>query len=403
MGQMYSMAATELQEIWKWIKENLSKGFIPASSSSCASRILFVKKKHGSLRLCVDYRVCTHVTIEDRYPLPRIEESLNQIQGAKYFTRLDLRSAYNLIGIKDGDEWKPAFRTRYGLFEFLVIPFGLTNAPTTCQHFVNDTLRECLDVLCVYYLDNILIYFDNLQDHRKQVKAVLEKVHVAGLFVKPAKCEFEANKTTFLGCLISHDGVEIDLEEDFAVNNWEIPKTIQDVQCFLGFTNFYWRFIEGYSRIWTPLFNLLKTVNKDTNTSVIMTNPAEPVKMTTNKAPIEWTLGCQEVFDELKARFCSAPILKHFDPALETILETDASDYVMSGILSQRHPDSAKPDSLGTLHPVAFLSEKMYLAECNYGIGDKELLAMIACLEKWHIHQQKRIFGLFGLSGLFSL
>ena len=125
------------------------------------------RQSMGPSALCVDYRVRTHVTIEDRYPLPRIEESMNQIQGAKYFTCLDVRSAYNLIRIKDGDEWKPAFRTRYGLFEFLVIPFGLTNAPTTCQHFVNDTLRECLDVFCVCYLDDILIYFDNLQDHRK--------------------------------------------------------------------------------------------------------------------------------------------------------------------------------------------------------------------------------------------
>ena len=178
----------------------------------------------------------------------------------------------------------------------------------------------------------------------------------------------------------------MDLKEVFAVNNWEIPKTIQDVQCFLGFANFYRRFMEGYSRICTPLFNLLKTVNKDTDTSVIMTNPDAPVKKTTNKAPIEWTPRCQEVFDELKARFCSAPILKHFDPALEAILETDASNYVMSGILSQWHPDPAKPDSLGTLHPVEFLSEKMYLAECNYGIGDKELPVIIACLEHWHMY-----------------
>ena len=126
------MSATELQEIRKWIEENLSKGLIRASSSSCASPILFVKKKDGSLRLCVDYRALNDITIKDRYPLPTIEETLNQIRGAKYFTRLDLRSAYNLIRIKDGDEWKTAFRTRYGLFEFLVMPFGLTNAPATC-------------------------------------------------------------------------------------------------------------------------------------------------------------------------------------------------------------------------------------------------------------------------------
>ena len=152
------------------------------------------------------------------------------------------------------------------------------------------------------------------------------------------------------------------------------------------FCNFYRRFIEGYSQICTRLFNLLKTVDKDTDTSIIMTNPTRPVKKKTNKVLIAWTPLCQEVFKELKARFCHAPILKHFDPALETILERDASDYVVSGILSQRHPDAPKPDGLGTLHQVAFLSEKMSPAECNYGIGHKELLAIIACLDKWHMY-----------------
>ena len=157
MGRMYSMSDSELQEVQKWIEENLSKGFIKASSSSCASPILFVKKKDGSLRLCVDYQALNDITIKDRYHLPQIEETLNQICGAQYFTRLDLRSAYNLIWIKEGNEWKTAFRTWYGLYEFLVMPFELTNAPATYQRFVNDTLREFLYVFYVCYLDEILI------------------------------------------------------------------------------------------------------------------------------------------------------------------------------------------------------------------------------------------------------
>ena len=230
------------------------------------------------------------------------------------------------------------------------------------------------------------MYSDNLEDHRKQVKAVLAKLHEAGLFVKPEKCEFEANKTTFLGFVISQLGIEMDPKKVSAVLNWEVPRTIQDVQCFLGFANFYRRFIEGYSRICIPLFNLLKIVDKDQDASTDLTTAPPPAKKGTNKALIDWTPRCQEVFDELKARFCSAPVLKHFDPTLETILETVASDYVVSGILSQRHPDPTKPESRGTLHPVAFLSEKMSSAECNYGIGDKELLAIIACFEKWHMY-----------------
>ena len=164
LGRMYSMSDAELAEIRKWITEKLSKGFIIASSSSCASPILFVKKKDGSLSLCVDYRALNDITLKDRYPLSRIEETLNQIRGdgrmggIKLYTRLDLRAPYNLIRIKEGDEWKTAFRTRYGLYEFLVMPFGLTNTPATCQRFVNDTLREYLDIFCICYLDDILIY-----------------------------------------------------------------------------------------------------------------------------------------------------------------------------------------------------------------------------------------------------
>ena len=166
------------------------------------------------------------------------------------------------------------------------MPFGLTNAPATCQRFVNHTLREFLDVFCVCYLDDILIYSDNLQDHRKQVKAVLEKLHVAGLFVKPEKCEFEANKTPFLGFVISQQCIEMDPEKVSAVLNWEVPKTIQDVQCFLGFANFYRRLIEGYCCICTPLFNLLKPVDKDKETLAVTTNPDALTKKVTNKAPI---------------------------------------------------------------------------------------------------------------------
>ena len=204
------MSATELREIRTWIEENLSKGFIRASSSSCASPIPFAKKKDGSLRLWIAYRGLNDIIVKDRYLLPRIEETLNQIRGAKSFTRLDLRSAFKLIRIKDGDQWKTAFLTCYSLFEFLVMPFGLTNAPATCQPFVNDTLREFLDVFCICYLDDILIYSNNLQEHRKQVKAVLVTLHGEGPFVKVEKCEFKANKTTFLSSVISHDGIEMD-------------------------------------------------------------------------------------------------------------------------------------------------------------------------------------------------
>ena len=210
---------------------------------------------------------------------------------------------------------------------------------------------------------------------------MLRKLQEAGLLVKPEKCEFETQKTTFLGFVISPEGIEMDPEKVSVVKNLETPTCIRDVQCFLGFANFYRRFIEGFSRTCTPLYNLLKK-KQDSKADDIPVNPAQHQK-NLRKTPFLWNPACDNVFQKLKTKFCTATILKHFDPELETILETDASDYVVSGIVSQRHlnPVSGKL----TLHPVAFLSEKISPAECNYGIGDKELLAILACLEHWHM------------------
>jgi len=228
-GWMYSMSDAELKEVRRWIDENLSKSFIRASSLSAASPFVFVKKKDSSLRLCVDCRVLNDITVKDRQPLPRIEEILNQIRGCRYFTRLDLWACFNQIRIKEGDEWKTAFRTRYGLFEFLVMPFGLTNAPATAQRFVNDTLREFLDQFCVCYIDDILIYSKTAKEHREYIRKVLPKLKEAGLFIKLEKYEFSVQKTAFLWFLISEAGIEMDPEKVNAVLDWETPKTVKDV------------------------------------------------------------------------------------------------------------------------------------------------------------------------------
>jgi hypothetical protein len=282
------------------------------------------------------------------FPFPEISLSLTleiglvaRVPLQRYFTRLDLRSAFNLIRIKAGDEWKTAFRTRYGLFEFLVMPFGLTNAPATCQQFVNDTLREFLDVFCAVYIDDILIYSNSKKEHVEHVRKVLQKLQEAGLYVKAEKCEFCVSQTTFLGFVISKDGVSMDPARVKAIREWEPPTCVRDVQCFLGFANFYRRFIHRYSPKCRLLYDLLR---KDT--------------------PFAWTAAHSQVFDELKEAFCSAPILRHFDPALETIVETDASDFAAAGVLSQRFPEG---DSF-VLHPVAYYSRKLTPAECNYGI-----------------------------------
>lgn len=355
-GPLYNMSNLELEALWKYLEENQKKGFIRPSSSSSASPVLFVRKPGGGLRFCVDYRGLNSITRKNRYPLPLIDETLRQLQSAKIFTRLDLRGAYNLIRIRQGDEPLTAFRTRYGLFEYLVMPFGLTNAPATCQQFVNDTLRQYLDRFCVVYLDDILIYSQSLAEHRKHVRLILETLLAAGLYVKGEKCEFFTTSTTFLGFAISTSGISMDPAKVSAITEWQPPKNVKDLQSFLGFANFYRRFIEGYSDKIKPLTSLL---NK--NSTFI------------------WGSTQEKAFECLKKAFCTAPILRHFDPNLETILETDASDVAISGILSQYviYPDKK------LLHPVAYFSRSLTPAERNYGVGDKELLAVVASLTQY--------------------
>ena len=280
------MSDNDFKELKAWIEENLAKSFIRALSLSAASPIIIVRRLGSAPKVCIDYHALNDITIKDRHPSLRIEETFNQIRGAKYFTKIDLRRYFHQIRIQEGDEWKTIFQSRYGLFEFLVMPFGLMNAPATAQRFMNDTLREYLDLFCVVYIDNILIYSNNKREHREQVQKVLAKLKEAELYAKPEKCEFSVEKITFLGFVISAVGIKMDLAKVEAIHNWGAPKYVMDVQCFLGFANFHRRFIHRYSEMCQPLFELLK---KDT--------------------PFIWSPQCETVFKELKIAFTSTPIL----------------------------------------------------------------------------------------------
>ena len=226
-----------------YIETNLENGFIQRSSSPAAAPILFIKKKDSSLRLCVDYRVLNSITVKNRYPLLLISEILDRVRGATIFTCLDLRGAYNLIRIKEGDEYKTAFRTCYGQFEYRVMPFGLTNAPATFQAYIDECLRSYLDDFVVCYLDDILIYSRTVEEHEEHVKQVLAKLREFGLFCKAEKCVFSVREVGFLGFVISPDGVGMEGDHVATIEDWPTPKAVRDVQVLLGFTNFYQRFI----------------------------------------------------------------------------------------------------------------------------------------------------------------
>jgi hypothetical protein len=357
-GPIYSLSPEELKTLRQYIDDNLRKGFIRNSQSPCAAPILFVKKPDGSLRLCVDYRGLNKITVKNRYPLPLINELFDRLRNAKYFTKLDMRDGYYRLRMAEGEEWKTAFRTRYGLYEYTVMPFGLCNAPGTFQYYVNDVFRDYLDDFMSAYLDDLLIYSKDLKEHKKHVRQVLQRLEENQLYLKGSKCQFHQTEISFLGYIISEAGISMDSAKVEAVTSWPIPASVLDVQIFLGLANFYRRFIKNFSKIISPITRLLK---KDVQFS--------------------WGKSANNAFKALKKAFTSAPVLRHFDFNRPAVVETDASDFAEGGVISQRDDD-------GNLHPVAFFSRKFLPAELNYEIYDKEMLAIVDCLTIWRHYLQ---------------
>jgi hypothetical protein len=244
------------QALREYLETSLEQGWIRSSTSPAGAPIHFVKTKDGSLRLCVDYRGLNAMTMKDRIPLRLIGEALDRLANAKIYTKLDVKDAYHNLRIAKGDEWKTAFRTKYGLYEHLVMPFGLTNAPASFQHRMNEVLSDYLDVFCIAYLDDILIYLDDLEQHHQHVRRILETVEEVGLMLKASKCEFHADRMEYLGYIISPTGISMDPEKVKGAAEWREPTNVNGVQSFLGFANFYRRFIRDFSKITTPLTKL---------------------------------------------------------------------------------------------------------------------------------------------------
>ena len=248
----------------KYIDEHLGKGFIQPSSSAAASPILLVRKPGRGLRFCIDYRALNTMTVKNRYPIPLISETLEKLAGSVRYTKLDVIHAFNQIRMKEGHEWLTAFNSRYGQFEYLVMPFGLCNAPGTFQGYINESLREYLDVFCMAYLDDVLIYSNNESDHASHVLQVLRRLHKRGLQVDIDKCEFNTTRVKYLGMIVTTNGIEMDTEKVEAIQKWEAPLSVKDVQAFLGFANFYRRFIPDFSKKVKPLNELTKSTQYTT-------------------------------------------------------------------------------------------------------------------------------------------
>ena len=303
---IYRMSPKELETLREELDDLLKKNHIQPSKSPFGAPVIFVRKKDGSLRLCVDYRALNKITIKNRYPLPRIDDMLDQLGGAKIFSKIDLRSGYHQIRIHPSDIEKTAFRTRYGHYEFRVLPFGLTNAPATFMTLMQDIFRPLLDKCMVIYVDDILVYSRTKEEHDEHLRQVLDILRRNKLYGKASKCAFYQKSVEFLGFVVSAEGVSTDAVKTDAIRNWPQPKNLKEIQSFLGLCNYYRRFIKDYAQITTPLTELTR---KDQD--------------------YQWSEQAEAAFQTIKQRLTEAPTLKIPDENAEFSVTTDASDFAV--------------------------------------------------------------------------
>ena len=330
-------------EVKNHLKEMIEAGAIRKSSSPWASAIVLVRKKDGSLRFCIDLCKLNARTIKDAYSLPRIDETLDCLGGATIFTSLDLRSGYWQVEMEEESKPLTAFTVGpLGFYKCERMPFGLTNAPATFQCLMENCLGELHLSWCIIYLDDIIVFSDSPNEHLRRLRGVFAKLDKAGLKLKPNKCEFFKTRITYLGHIVSSKGIETDPKKVEAVKNWTVPKKVTDVRSFLGFTNYYGRFIKGYAKVAKPLNTLVSGNNANRK-----------------KTPIKWTEECQAAFDKLKELCTSTPILAYANYKKPFKLQTDASDFGLGAVLYQQDDNNRK-------RVIAFASRSLSNTEKNY-------------------------------------
>ena len=357
----YRMSQDELAELKKQLDALLEKGFIRSSVSPWGAPVLFAKKKDGGLRLCIDYRVINKHTIRNVSPLPRIDDLLDHLHGAQYFSKIDLQSGYHQIRLTEEAIPLTGFNTRYGHYEWVVTPFGLTSAPGTFQTLMNDTFRDLLDECVLIYLDDILIFSRTAEEHRKHVELVLRRLQEHKLRAKLSKCAFGLTELDFLGHVVSKDGIRPDPKKLQAIRDWPVPENVTTLRSFIGLATYYRRFVRNFSKIMAPLTDLL-------------------VGKVGKKDKLAWGQIQTEAFENIKTALMTAPVVIAPNPQIPFTVTTDASDYAIGGVLSQLID--------GIEHVIAYESRKMQPAERNYPAHDREMLAVIHCMRVWRHHLQ---------------
>ncbi|KAL0546072.1 hypothetical protein IC582_015977 [Cucumis melo] len=321
----YRMTPAELKELKVQLQRLLNKGFIQSSVSPWGVPVLFVKKKDGSMRLCIDYRELNKVTVKNKYPLPRIDDLFDQLQGATVFSKIDLQSGYHQLRIKDSNVSKTSFCSRYGYYEFIVMSFGLTNAPAMFMDLMNRVFREFLDTFVIVFIDDILKYSNTEAKHEEHLRMV-----------------------SFLGHVVSKAGVFVDPAKIKAVTSWPRPSTVSEVRSFLGLAGYYRRFVENFSRIATSL-----------------------TQLTRKGAPFVWCKACEDSFQNLKQKLVTTPVLPVPDDSGSFVIYSDASKKALGCVLMQQ----------GKV--VAYASRQLKNHEQNYLTHDLELAAVVFALKIW--------------------
>jgi len=316
--------------------------------------VFFIGKKDGSKQMVMDYRNLNSQTVKNNYPLPLIMELIDNMGSKKVFTKMDLRWGFNNVRIKEGDKWKGAFTTHIGSFEPTVMFFGMTNSPATFQVMINEILRDLINEgKVVAFMDDVLVGTETEEGHDEIVKEILRRLEENDLYINPEKCVWKVRKIGFLGVIIGPDRIEIEAEKVDGVLSWPEPKNVKDIRKFLGLANYYRRFIKDFARV------------------------AWPMNMLTRKdEKWRWEEAQQKAFNKLKRVFTTKPVLAALDLDKEFIVEADTSNYATGRVLSMKCSDDK-------WRPVAFISKSLSDTKRNYEIHDKEMLAVVKCLEAW--------------------
>ncbi|GKA98764.1 putative reverse transcriptase domain-containing protein, partial [Tanacetum coccineum] len=344
----YRLAPSEMKELSDQLQELSDKGFIRPISSPWGAPVLFVKKKDGSFRMCIDYRELNKLTVKNRYPLPRIDDLFDQLQGSSVYSEINLRSGYHQLRVREEDIPKTAFRTRYGHYEFQVMPISLTNALVVFIDLMNRVCKPYLDKFVIVFTDDILIYSKTKQEHEKHLKLILELLKNEELYVKFSKCEFWIPKVQFLSHVINSKGIHVDPAKIESIKDWASPKSPTEIRQFLGLAGYYRRFIEGFSKIAKSM-----------------------TKLTQKKVKFDWGDKQEAAFQLLKEKLCSAPILALPEGAENFIVYCDASHKGLGVVLMQNEK------------VIAYASRQLKIHEKNYTTHDLELGAVVFALKIW--------------------